>query len=100
MEGSGLEQLLEEGLGVVDREVIIDSGESPSGAVIQGGILIMLFSSNAVRDVFDVHLDQISGMGHVVTSGVLFFGPGGFSRDQVLPFEDVPDGGPGHMYVI
>jgi len=70
-EGCSFQELFKERLGVIDREFIVDFSESPAGAVIQGGILIMLLSSDAIREVFDVHLDQIPGMGHLIAFRML-----------------------------
>jgi hypothetical protein len=68
--GSCSDKFFKEVFGVVDGEIIVDFGESPPGAVIYGGVLVMLLGMDPIRDIFDIRLDIVSGIRHLIAFGV------------------------------
>jgi hypothetical protein len=62
LERSRLDKFFKEVFGVVDGEIIVDFSESPPGAVIYGGVLVMLLGMDPIGDIFDIRLDFVSGI--------------------------------------
>ncbi len=64
--GSRPYKFFKEVFSVVDGEVIVDFSESPPGAVIYGGVLVMLLGMDPIGDIFDIRLDSVSGIRHLI----------------------------------
>jgi hypothetical protein len=64
------DKFFEEVFSVVDGEIVIDFSESPPGAVIYGGVLVMLLGMDPIRDIFDICLDFVSGIRHLIAFSV------------------------------
>jgi hypothetical protein len=65
--GSCSDKFFKEVFGVIDGEIIVDFSESPPGAVIYGGVLVMLLGMDPMGDIFDIRLDIVSGIRFLVT---------------------------------
>jgi hypothetical protein len=100
LERSCLYKFFNEDFSVVDGEIIIDFSEPPPGAVIYGSVLVMLLGMDPIRDIFDICLNFVSGIRHLIAFGVFLpvFQP--FRRNQVFSFEDMSDGGLRQMKII
>jgi hypothetical protein len=70
LERSCPDEFFKEVFVVVDGEVIVDFSESPPGAVIYGGVLVMLLGMDPIRDIFDIRLDFVSRIRHLIAFGV------------------------------
>lgn len=71
-EGEGGQGILQEAFGGVDGQLLMDLDHPKSSMAIDGGVLIQPSALHQVREVFDVHLEQVSRAGHQEDPAVSF----------------------------
>jgi hypothetical protein len=66
LERSCPDEFFKEVFGVVDGEFIVDFSESPPGAAVYSSALVMLLGFDPIGDIFDIRLDFVSGIRHLI----------------------------------